>query len=352
MSSKTPKYIYVENRIREGIRDGSIVDQLPGERVLARELGISYMTIRKAIDNLVGEGVLVRIPSQGTYVNRAKKGKERTRNIGFYLDKSIESGITSPYYSMVFSEIESAATKCGYSLMYFSDFVDLISPGTIKKIDGVIISCFPRLEDKIHEIKDNVPVLVIGNGSYDKSIPSVVTDNFNAFVEPIEHLCSLGHTRIGYISGLHDSDIGLHRLKGFEIAKQRNGLAQDKELVYEGDYSYESGAKGAMQLFELSEPPTAIMCGNDTMAIGAIKAIRESGLQIPQDVSVIGFDDIAVASEIHPPLTTVAAPVKEIAVNSVRMLTSMIERRPLKEKHLALSTNLVVRQSCSKVSEA
>jgi LacI family repressor for deo operon, udp, cdd, tsx, nupC, and nupG len=178
----------------------------------------------------------------------------------------------------------------------------------------------------------------------------VVTDNFSAIVAPIEHLCSLGHTRIGYISGLHDSDIGLHRLKGFEIATQRNSLAQDKELVYEGDYSYESGAKGAMQFFQLSKPPTAIMCGNDTMAIGAIKAIRERGLQIPQDVSVIGFDDIAVASEIHPPLTTVAAPVKEIAVNSVRMLTSLIERRPLKEKHLALSTSLVVRQSCSKAS--
>jgi DNA-binding LacI/PurR family transcriptional regulator len=346
VSKATPKYILVQDRIKEDIRSGRIVDKLPGERTLARELDISYMTVRKAIENLVREGVLYKVPTKGTFVNSSGAGKRVTRNIGFFLDDRVEDSISSPYYSLIFKALEKEAVRNNYNLIYFSDFNDLEPSQGMNKVDGLIIGCFPRLENKIQELKKLLPVVLIGNSSADKSIPSVIIDNFNGIVDSMDYLWSLEHTRIGFITGLQDSDVGKDRLKGYLSALNRFGIAEDKNLIYEGDYSYESGAKGAEYLLSLDSPPTAIACANDSMAIGAIKTIREKGLSVPDDVSVVGFDDISVASQIYPPLTTVAAPIKEIAANSMRVLISLIEGVVPENRHMALSAQLVIRGSC------
>ena len=346
MNKATPKYILVQNRIKEDIRTGRIIEKLPGERTLARELDISYMTVRKAIENLVMDGVLYKVPTKGTFVNSNGAGKRVTRNIGFFLDDRVEDSISSPYYSLIFKALEKEAVKNNYNLIYFSDFNDLEPLQGMNKVDGIIISCFPRLENKIQELKKLLPVVLIGNSSADKSIPSVIIDNFNGIVDSMDYLWSLQHSRIGFITGLQDSDVGKDRLKGYLCALNRFDIAEDKKLICDGDYSYDSGAKGAEYLLSLDSSPSAIMCANDTMAIGAIKAIREKGLSVPEDISVVGFDDISVASQVYPPLTTVAAPIKEIAANSVKMLISLIDGIDPENKHMALSAPLVIRGSC------
>ena len=350
MNSKTPKYIYVQNKIKEDIKRRLIVDKLPGERTLALEFDISYMTVRKAIENLVQEGVLFKVPTKGTFVNTDGLPRKVTRNIGFFLDDRVQDSISSPYYSLIFKALEKEAVKNNYNLVYFSDFNDLDPFNNMKKIDGLIISCFPRLENKIQELNKLLPVVLIGNSSSDKSIMSVIIDNFNGIVDSMDYLWSLKHTRIGYISGLQDSDVGKDRHKGYLSALNRYGIDENKELIFEGDYSYDSGAKGAELLLALNEPPTAIVCANDSMAIGAIKFIREKGLSVPEDISVIGFDDIDVASQMYPPLTTVAAPINKIAETSVNMLISLIDNVDLDYKHMALSAHLIKRNSCAEIT--
>ncbi len=347
MVKSPPKYILVQNRIKEDIRTGLIVVKLPGERELAKELDISYMTVRKAIENLVHEGVLYKVPTIGTFINSNGVEKAVTRNIGFFLDDRVEDSISSPYFSLVFKALEKEAVKHDYNLIYFSDFNDLGPLKCMNKIDGIIISCFPRLENKIQELKKILPVVLIGNSSADKSIPSVIIDNFSGIVDSMDYLWSLGHARVGFITGLQDSDVGKDRLKGYLSSLHRFGVAEEGELIYEGDYSYESGAKGANHLLSLAPTPTAIVCANDSMAIGAIKAIREMGLGVPEDISVVGFDDISVASQVFPALTTVAAPIKELAANSVKMLISLIDGVVPNNKHMALSAQLVIRESCA-----
>jgi DNA-binding LacI/PurR family transcriptional regulator len=351
MKNKTPKYIYAANTIREDIKNGTIVERLPGERVIAKNLGISYMTVRKAVETLVADNILVKIPAKGIYVNK-KQNRKKTYNIGFFLDEAIRDSISSPYYSLVFAELEKAVVKRGYSLMFFSSYDDLVSLKSMRKVDGLVASFFPRIEKKIQQITTSLPVVVIGNSSSDKSIPSVIIDNFNGILAAMEHLFALGHRRIGFISGLLDSDIGLHRLNGYRIALARLGIPEDPGLIYEGDYSHESGLEGARALLAIAEPPTAIVCSNDTMALGALKAIPECGLKVPGDLSVMGFDDIEIAAQARPALTTIAAPIPKIAENAVAMLLALVDGIEPANKHIALPTRLVVRSSCAKAKNS
>jgi DNA-binding LacI/PurR family transcriptional regulator len=305
------------------------------------------MTIRKAIETLVAEGLLYKIPTKGAYVSDRDSVKQETKVIGYFLDSSIVAGLTSPYYSMIFNALEKQASNLGYSLIYFSDIGDSSSLKHMNKIDGVIVSCFPRNESLIHDLNKFVPVVTIDNASADKSIPSVIIDNFNATSNAVDHLCQLGHRRIGFMTGLEDSDVGKNRYMGFVHGLTTHGLKVDEELIFRGNYSFESGAQGADYFLSLDETPTAILCANDSMALAAIRKIIQSGLNIPEDISVTGFDDIQVASQINPPLTTIAAPVEATAQHALHMLHSLIKKKKIENMHVALKAKLVARKTTS-----
>jgi len=350
MDKQELRHIYAEKSIRETIRQLKAGDKLPGERTISKELGISYMTTRKAIENLVAKGLLYKIPKKGAYVAGHKEAK--TKNLAYFLDSSIKDGLSSPYYSMIFDAVEKEAAKNGYSLMYISnaggsDFLEIA-----KKIDGVIISCFPRIEPLIQELKARVAVVCIDNSSADKSIPSVTLDNFNSVANSIDYLCTLGHERIGFITGLDDSDIGRDRLAGYLGALKNHHIAEDRDLVFRGDYTFATGRRGADYFLSLASPPTAIMCANDTMAISAMKEISTRGLKVPDDMSIIGFDDIVLASQITPALTTVSVPVEEMAKRSIDLLRSQINDNDLKYQHTSLPCQLVLRETSAEINNS
>jgi len=351
MGATTPKYVLVEKYIKREIKRKRIGHKLPGERALAKELGFSYMTIRKAIDNLVGEGLLYKIPTKGTFVADEKAPKRRTRTIGYFLDSNIEAGISSPYYSLIFNALEKEAAKHGYAVVYFSDISANNFREVLQKVDGVIATCFPRIEHIIQDIKDSVPLVVIDNSSSDKTIPSVIIDNFNADVESVDYVFSLGHARIGFMTGLEDSDVGKNRYAGYQRGLRKNKIGLDETLVYRGDYSFDAGIQGAEYFLSLDSPPTAIICANDSMALGAMRKIHQTKLTVPADISVIGFDDIDIASQISPALTTVAAPVDEIGRQSFNILDRLIQGEEIDNKHIALAAHLVIRQTCTKLNK-
>ena len=353
MDTTIPKYLLVEDYIRRQIKQRKIIDKLPGERLLAAELGYSYMTIRKAVDNLVNEGLLYKIPTKGTYVADQKAQKKpKTGTIGYFLDSRIAGGLSSPYYAQIFNAIEKEATRNGYSLIYFSDTSDSKLNKVLKKLDGVIATCFPRVENVIQEIKKVVPVVVIDNSAADKTIPSVIIDNFSAEIESVDHLCSLGHERIGFITGLEDSDVGKNRYEGYKSGLSKNGAAIDPTLIFRGNYTFRSGVSGIEYFLSLEPRPTAIICANDSMALGSISKLHQEGLEVPDDISIVGFDDIDMARQITPPLTTIAAPVDEIAERAFCMLQRLIDGKTLDNKHVALSAHLVPRETTGAATNA
>ncbi|MGC9361399.1 MAG: LacI family DNA-binding transcriptional regulator [Candidatus Syntrophosphaera sp.] len=347
MATKKHKYIYIKDKIKDSIKTGKLVDKLPGERVLARELNVSYMTVRKAVSELAEEGILHKDSTRGTFISHKKTKARITKNIGFFLDEDIQEGISSPYYSLVFRSLEEEVAKTGYNLLLFSDFDDLDPLKNQKKVDGAIICCFPRIEDGIQAIKKYLPIILMDNSASDKSIPSVTIDNFSSCSTSTEYLLSLGHKRIGFISGLLDSDVSKDRLMGYKSALTRSGLDIDEALIFSGDYSCESGEGGGKYLLSLADPPTAILCANDSMAIGACKVIQESGFRIPGDISIIGFDDILMASKVFPPLTTNAVPIGKLAKEAVEILIAEIDGGNMDYLHVVLKAPLVKRDSCA-----
>ena len=343
MDTAIPKYLLVEDYIKQAIKQRKIVDKLPGERVLAKELGFSYMTIRKAIDNLVGEGLLYKVPTKGTYVADQKAQKPKTRIIGYFLDSRIAGGLSSPYYSMIFNALEKQTVRNGYSLIYFTDTSESNLHTVLKKLDGVIASSFLRVETLIQEIKAIVPVVAIDNSVSDKTIPSVIIDNFSAQVQSVDYLCSLGHKRIGFMTGLEDSDVGKNRYEGYKSGLIKQGIEIDPVLVFRGNYTFGSGVSGVEYFLSQADRPTAIICANDSMALGAINKLHQEGLGVPEHMSVVGFDDIDIARQITPPLTTISVPVDEIASCAFNMLEYLIEGKTLENRHVALDAHLVPR---------
>ena len=353
MDVTVPKYLVVEDHIKQAIKENKLTDRLPGERILAKELGFSYMTIRKAIDNLVSEGVLYRIPTKGTFVADHNTGKKaETLTIGYFLDSSIEAGISSPYYSMIFNALEKEATRHGYTLTYFSDAGEHNLKKVLKKLDGVIATCFPRIEHIIEDIKQSIPVVVMDNSAADKSIPSVIIDNYSAEAATVDYLYRLGHQKIGFLCGLSDSDVGKNRFAGFRRGLKNNNLPYDESLVFRGDYSYEAGLKGADYFLRLPQTPSAIVCSNDSMALGAMGQFHKAGVKVPDDISIVGFDDISVASRVVPPLTTSAAPVVEMADTAFRLLKELMENGTVANMHIALPADLVIRDTCARLKKS
>jgi DNA-binding LacI/PurR family transcriptional regulator len=351
MDTTIPKYLLVEDYIREQIKQRKITDKLPGERNLAKELGFSYMTIRKAVENLVDEGLLYKVPTKGTYVASQKQQKPKTRTIGYFLDNRIAGGLSSPYYGLIFNAIAKATAAQGYSLVYFTNSDQPNLYKILKKLDGVIASSFLRVESLIQEIKAVIPVVTIDNSAADKSIPSVIIDNFSAEVESVDYLCSLGHERIGFMTGLEDSDVGKNRYEGYKSGLHKHGIGADESLVFRGNYTFGSGVSGVEYFLSLEQRPTAIICANDSMALGAISSLQKAGLKVPDDISIIGFDDIHLAIQVTPALTTIAVPVDEIAARAFDMLESLINGKTLENRHVALDAHLVTRESSSEVKK-
>ncbi len=182
--------------------------------------------------------------------------------------------------------------------------------------------------------------------------PTVSLDNRRAARAMTEHLIRLGHKRIGMIKGPQRSPLTRDRLAGYRDALQAAGIAFDENLLCPGDFTLASGRKAAGVLISRDDPPTAIFCENDEMAIGAIQRIKQAGLKVPDDISVTGFDDIAFASFSDPPLTTVAQPAEEFGSTAVSLLVDLLEGQIKKVPNVILPFELIVRASTGPVRGA
>jgi LacI family transcriptional regulator len=177
--------------------------------------------------------------------------------------------------------------------------------------------------------------------------PSVGATNWRGAFEATRYLLQLGHRRIGFITGYLEMGCARERLAGYEAALAEHGIEVDPSLSREGDFHQPRGYAAAHELLSLRQPPTAIFASNDISAFGAMEAVRERGLSIPGDVSVIGFDNIPQAMNVHPTLTTVRQPLEQMGQEATRMLLSRIADPTLPDARIELSTELIIRSSCA-----
>lgn len=346
MTDITPKYIDVANQLRVAIKSKRFTGKIPGERALAQTYNVSYMTVRKAVDVLVKEGVLAREAQKGTFVQTSPK-KNRQRLIGFFLDKEIKSGISSSYYSLIFNALAKEAGKRGCEIIFFTDEDTDSFARTLERLDGVIATCREDIDAQILSMAEKLPVVTIDNHSANKTIPSVSLENFDALVSSVNLLAELGHKQIGFMRGLTNSDVGRDRYAGYVHGLQRNGLTLDETLIYNGDFSFESGRSGIKHFLDSGTLPSALICANDEMALGAIKELKKHNLHVPADVSITGFDDIDVAGQVTPALTTLKAPTDDIAAHALSLLNDLVTGKDIAQKSVTLPCQLIVRETCS-----
>ncbi len=215
-----------------------------------------------------------------------------------------------------------------------------------KQVDGLILLTSNLGEDLLTEMADQYPVVLTSEYIEGSRIPTVSIDNEASGKCATDHLLQLGHTRIAHISGPLSGLLSIGRLNGYKAALDLHHIPFDEALVQEGDFSFESGYRLMKNWLNGDSPPTALFASNDEMAIGAMKAALEMGKHIPEDLAVVGFDNIKFSSVFEPTLTTIAQPLYEMGIQSMELLLEQINQVPIEHRQRVLESELIIRRSC------
>jgi len=274
--------------------------------------------------------------------------RQRTHNIAV-----IVPDIAYPFLAEVARGIEDEGFRMGYKAILCasqgdpdkeSSCFDLV---LTKQVDGVILVGAGEDSRQVQALFDRgAPIVVCNRELSIAEVDTVVADNEECGAQATNHLVSLGHRRIGCIAGPTKLSIGEERTRGYRRALSDAGISFQEELLARGDFRNRGGFDAMNRLLDLDQPPTGVFACNDLMAMGAICAASKRRLQIPEDVAIIGCDDIALAAFTNPSLTTVRLPKYEMGSAAVEMLVARIEDRRGTVERRVLSVELVIRDSC------
>lgn len=319
---------------------------------------VSRSTVSRVINNhpnvnpATRERVMEVIRKVNFQPNLAARGlaKGFTRILGLVIPMSVPALFNDPYFSVFIQGVSAACNVHDHSVMLW-----LADPEyerrTIRQIlhsglvDGVIVAS-NLLEDPVVQAlaESNLPYILNGRHPSNDQVSYVDIDNIASAREAVLHLLRLGRQRIGTISGPHDMIAGSDRLAGYSAALRDRGQTIDLELIVESDFT-EMGGYQAMQRLILRQPD-AVFVASDTMAVGALRALREANLRVPEDVAVIGFDDMPFAARTTPSLSTIRQPIQRSGELATETLIDMIQHPQSTTRRVILPTELVVRASC------
>jgi LacI family transcriptional regulator len=278
----------------------------------------------------------------------------RTRIIGVIIPEALAKLFTDPFFPLLLRGVIEACNTHDYHLM-LSLFDGPAGQSEMHRrvvrsghVDGVLVAS-TRLDDPLipRLLQDEVPFVLVGRYP-DQRVDYVDVDNVSAARMATEHLIRLGHQRIGTITGPLNMLQAQDRLTGYRQALEAHRIVPEEALIVEGDFTEASGSTGVWRLLPAS--PTAIFVASDTMAIGALKALRQAGLRVPEDVALVGFDDVPIAAAVEPALSTVRQPIERLGSMATELLLTLIEDNATEEQasvhRIVLPAELVVRQSC------
>jgi LacI family transcriptional regulator len=279
---------------------------------------------------------------------------KRTKTLGLVI-----TNIANPFYAELAQGIEKTATKLGYSIILCSTQSDIstekqyIEMLRSKGVDGIIFSSAHMEDPNIVTLaEEEFPITLVNRRTYHpivkEKVDYVGVDNTLGGFLAVEHLIRLGHKRIGIIGGSAESSVGLERLEGGQKALKTYGLEQRNEYFLEGNFLKKSGYQRGKQFLKMEEPPTAIFATNDYMALGVYQAVLEEKLRIPEDVALIGFNDIEFSSMQGIELTTIGQKKFEMGAIAVETLVEKIEQGGSRAsaKEIFLVPELIIRKTC------
>jgi len=323
---------------------------------IAREANISFSTVSRALTghpqvNEETRNKIIKLASEMGYTpNALAKGlvSKNTYTIGLII-----SDITNPFFAEVAQGVEDCANRYGYQVFLCNSNWNVqrekecLSKLYSSRVDGIVIS--PASNDSSHIVdsKYQVPIVFAAQKPEIHGCNYVTVDDFKSSTLAVEYLVKLGHKKIAYIGELLNTNSGMARFHGYKSTLEKHNIPIVLNNIMHGEYTQASGYSLAKELLLNHELPTAIVAGNDITALGIIQAIEEYGLNVPKDISVIGFDDISFASLDKIQLTTIYLPKYGIGEESMELLIQKIQNPKDKEgKHRILEPKLIVRKTC------
>ena len=282
---------------------------------------------------------------------------------GLRLKKTFEIGvivpdISNPFFSTLIRSLSVELRKKGYNIIVYDSDEDIslersaVKSFLEKHVDGLIIASVGQDFSHIQKLRDTeIPFVIIDRCFDDLDADSVSVDNTKGALLALNHLIEFGHTRIAFIQGLPGTYANETRLQGYKSALSNAGISIDENLIVGDDFRSLNGYLETKLLLNLTNPPTAIFTAGDLIAIGALEACKENNISIPEDLSLITFDDPVFASYLSPPLSAIEQPITKIAEMSVTMLHRRINNPYEKRKKILLEPKLNVRGSVSRISK-
>jgi LacI family transcriptional regulator, galactose operon repressor len=263
------------------------------------------------------------------------------------------SVISNPYFSDIVCAIEAECARLGL-MVFLSDTQDdpaqelrVVQALHQRRVDGIILAASADPDCRaVNYLSDNRIPFVLVDRFVSPRFDQVGVQNKSAMQLLVAHLASHGHRRIGFIAGPSGFSTARERIEGYKAALKANGLAFDEALLAPGSASTESADRATRKLFALADPPTALAAGNNLTTIGAMHALRELGLRVPDDVALVGFDDFEWADYFEPRLTVIAQPCREIGREAASLLVKRIGAPEGDARTIRLKPKLVTRTSC------
>ncbi len=329
-------------------------------REVAQKAGVSITTVSHVVNQtrFVAPETEQRVRQSMQELNYRPNSLARslrrgeTKTIGLILPDS-----ANPFFAESARLLEEAAYQKSYSLILCNSNGDLEKERLYsevlfnKQVDGIIFMAAGDDTRSLQELIDHqLPVVIVDRVFDQMDLDTVITDNRASGYSAVNHLIEYGHRRIGIIRGPSNLTPSAQRVIGYHQALEKAGIPIDPTLEQMGDFHSRTGYAATKFFLQLTNPPTAIFACNDLMAIGALRTIHEAGLSVPADISIVGYDDIEMASYIQPALTTIAQPIAELAETVIKLLLERIEQPGLPPRRIVIQNKLVIRQSTRRIS--
>lgn len=331
---------------------------------IASAVGVSCTTVSRV---LTGQSKKYRISDK-----TRERVQETARELGYFPDQLarglrtkrsntiglIIPDISNPFFSTIARNIEIQARKIGSSII-LSDSqedtaleIESIRLLQSRKVDGLLIC--PVGEESAHLkgfLNTGLPIVIIDRYFPDLDCPFVASDNYQGALEAVEYFFSMNHRSIGYIQGRVNTSVNFDRLRGFRDAHSRQGIPVDESLIVGDSFGKRNGYIGTKILLSKSPRPTALFAASNLISLGAMSAIREGGLKIPEDISIISFDDQPYSEYLATPMTTVSQQTSEVGEIAFRILLSQINQDGKSATDgIVLPTELIYRKSVRKLA--
>jgi LacI family transcriptional regulator len=323
---------------------------------IAKKVGVSVTTVSRALNGYhdVGDAMraqIIKVARELNYIpNEVARSlvKTESKAVAVIIPRMYQKHMVQPSLFEIFPGISETLSKFGYDLLVFSPQGNTSYYSFAEKyrtIGMIVIGSIDKDSAQITELRQsNLPCVLVETPVLGKKICYIETDNEEGELLAVDHLFTLGHRRIGFVNGPGNSYVAQERLKGYQKALKKKNIPYDGRLVAFSNYMADDGAQKALEIVKNNPDVTALTFANDMMAIGALRLFHQLGVKVPEDLSMVGFDDVEFAALAMPALTTIRQQKYQFGKYAAQVLLDMVEGG--EGRRISLAPELIVRDSC------